>query len=711
MDLIVNELVLKLTLYKKKYNNLLNNYNNLINKSNTNSTYISSIASGILNYLPTLDSTPSTISINNKCIEKDHPTILQDIKLPDNLDNMSNIVDHIINESGSIKMFNPKSNILDFEKKIDVSESKDAEFRNKMTDFINNEFFNTDKLLYNFIKNFMELMNKTLDEYIQKKTPKLIDKYSLQSSFTLVGNVIFILKGGNTLKAIMEKYISKQAGIVGEYIHEIYGKYFKRSDLDFQLIIYPFFTYDDNLNKKIYNEIVEDLKILSCYVLNRFRNSFFSKLSDTFGYYKCNTNTKHKLLKKLLEDLNNGDFFKKIQGQDQKDKFIEKYGEENKHYLNMKFTNINFDEVNSNYDIMNNFLSIKNDSSKTLLNEEILNIINNQLSNELINSRRDLFIEVDKEVRVKKMIELIYSNIDKEIQNKLFNNKDNRSEFYISLMENLVFGTVHKAKGPKKTSFGLARLKVNFLVNLETTDNKYGIINIPSELIDISIAYYDDHKIKSGFAGRKQIKDLYTKYDFSNSNVEKFSFWSYNISSFIHDLHVILFDDVSLPWNDKKYEKRLYRILFFSIIQILSKNNVDINEFINDLNVIKNTPLDTIINQKTFFDDFLKKYGENNFGFIHLFEEHKNMYDVINEDPTNKSYNDNECNKYYKIVFENIDYLNNILLKLEEFINLPYKGKVNVEEIEFNKLHQFAGYINHNKYLKYKNKYLQSKKN
>jgi hypothetical protein len=706
MDLIVNELIIKLKLYKKKYNNLLNNYNNLINKSNTNSTH----ASGILKYLSTLDSTSSTTLNNNKCIEKDHPTILQDIKLPNDLYYMSNIVDYIINESGSIKMFNPKSSILDFEKKVNVTESKDVEFRNKMTDFINNEFFNTDKLLYNFIKNFMELMNKTLDEYIQKKTPKLKNKYSLQSSFTLVDNVIFILKGGNTLKAIMEKYISKQAGIVSEYIHEIYGRYFKRSDLDFQLIIYPFLTGDDSLNRNIYNEIVEDLKILSCYVLNRFRNSFLSKLSDTFGYYKSNINTKHKLLKKLLEDLNNGDFFNKIQNQSEKDKFIEKYGEENKHYLNMKFTNINFDEVNSNDDIMNNLLSIKNDSSKTLLNEEILNIINNQLSNELINSRRDLFIEVDTEVRVRKMIDLIYGNIDKEIQNKLFNNKDNRSEFYISLMENLVYGTVHKLKGIKRRSFSLARLKVNFLVNLETTDNKYGIINIPSELIDISIAYFDDHKIKSGFAGRKQIKDLYTKYDFSNSNVEKFSFWSYNIASFIHDLHVILFDDVSLPWNDNKYEKRLYRILFFSIIQILSKRNEEINEFIKDLNTLKDIPLNIIISDKTIFDNFIQKYKDNNYGFIHVLEEHQNIFEVINDDPANKSSNDIECNKYYKIIFENIDYLNNIILKLEEFINLPYKGKVNVEEADFNKLHQFAGYINHNKYLKYKNKYLQSKK-
>ena len=86
---------------------------------------------------------------------------------------MSNIVDYIIKESGSIKMFNQNSNVLEFDKKQNVVESKDVEFRNKMTDFINNEFFNSDKLLYNFIKNFMEIMNRTLDEYILKKTPKL----------------------------------------------------------------------------------------------------------------------------------------------------------------------------------------------------------------------------------------------------------------------------------------------------------------------------------------------------------------------------------------------------------------------------------------------------------------------------------------------------------------------------------------------------------
>ena len=36
-----------------------------------------------------------------------------------------------------------------------------------------------------------------------------------------------------------------------------------------------------------------------------------------------------------------------------------------------------------------------------------------------------------------------------------------------------------------------------------------------------------------------------------------FDYWSYNIPSFIHDLHVILYIDRTVPWNDKKYKKRI----------------------------------------------------------------------------------------------------------------------------------------------------------
>ena len=96
---------------------------------------------------------------------------------------------------------------------------------------------------------------------------------------------------------------------------------------------------------------------------------------------------------------------------------------------------------------------------------------------------------------------------------------------------------------------------------------------------------------------------------------------------------------------------------------------------------------------------------------MHIFEEHKDIYHIIQEDPSNKSNNEIDFKKYYTIIFENIGILNEILLKLQEFIALPYKGKVDVEKNEFNKLHQFAGDINHDKYLKYKNKYLHSKKN
>jgi hypothetical protein len=712
LDFIFLELIEKIKKYKKKYNELLINYNNLLDNNNININANKNENTNVNTILNTnVNTNVNGLIVSSKCIEKIHPTISQNIKLPDYMDDMSDIVKYITTNSGSINIINPENNTFEIEKNPGVVESKDVEFRNKITDFINEEFFSSDKLLYNFIKNFIELMEKTLDIYIKEKTPKLISKYSLSMSFTLMNNIIFILKGGNTLKSILEKYISVQTGNVGQYIHEIYGEYFKRSDLDFQIIIYPYLTNDNNLNKNIYNEIVEDLKILSCYVLNRFRNTFLSNLSETFNFYKYNYNTKKKLLIKLLENINNCDFFKKINDPDEQTSFIKKYGDEYKYYLNMKFTNINFNEINSDENIMNNFYSIMNNPLKTLLNEEILNIINNQLSNELINSRIDLEINVLKDtIKINKMIKLIYSNVDKEIQRNLYLDKNNRSEHYISLIENIKFERNNPIKGEYVTTFGLARLKINFLLNLETNDNKYAIINIPGELIDISISYFDDHK-NTIFNNGKKINNLYTNYEFSNSSIKPFKFWSYNINSFIHDLVVILYIDVLLPWEDKKYKKRMYRMIFFATIQLLSENTINVDELINDLKSFLLKPIDDIINDSNFFDVLLQKNIDKNLGWLEIFKQHKIIHKIISSDPINKTDNDYNFKQYYEIVFKNIDYLINIISKLDKFINLPFKGKVNVEEDEFNNIHQFAGDIDYDKYLKYKNKYLQLKKN
>jgi hypothetical protein len=695
MDLVFIELLEKFKNYKKKYNELLNNYNNLIDRQNMNSKS---------------NNTTNSLLLSVKCFEKDHPTLPQDIKLPANNYEMPDIVNYIIKHSNSINIVNTKSNYLEIEINREATDSKDVEFRNIMTDFINNEFFSSDILLYNFIKNFIKIMETSLNLYIKEKTPELIKKYDLPNSFTLVDNIIFIFKGGNTLKAILDKYISSQAGIVGEYIHEVYGKYFKRSDLDFQIVIYPHLISDLSQNRKIFNEIVEDLKILSCYALNRFRNSFISNLSDTFNYYKYNNNTKQKLLKNLLDNLNSCDFFKKIKNPLEQEKFIKQFGEENKYYFNMKFTNINFNNINSDENIMINFLGIMNDLSKTLPNKEALNIINNQLKNELLNSRIDIFVKIEeKNIIIKKMIELIYSNIDKEFQKKLYDNKENRSEFYISLIDKITWGVTRLKPEPFLTTFGLIRLKINFLVNLEI-NNKYSILNIPSELIDISIPYFDDHKSKSLFINDKKINNLFTKYKFSNSKSGiEFSFTSYNINTFIHDLYVMLFVDNLLPWNDKKYEKRVFRMLFFSTIQLLSKSSSDIDEIIKDLTQFIGTPISSIIVNRGFFDAYITKNMNSEFGWIQIFTEHKNCFDIIQQDHTNILENNEKFTDYYETIFKNIEFLNTIIKNLNKFISLPYKGKVDVENNEFNNIHQFAGDINHDKYLKYKNKYLQSK--
>ena len=116
--------------------------------------------------------------------------------------------------------------------------------------------------------------------------------------------------------------------------------------------------------------------------------------------------------------------------------------------------------------------------SKTVPSKEALNIINNQLKNELINSRIDIFIKIEENIMVKRMIELIYSNIDKEFQKKLYDNKENRSEFYISLIKDRVPGEA-PASPAKFSVEEIATLAAYVNRPLESTENTAAFVEPP----------------------------------------------------------------------------------------------------------------------------------------------------------------------------------------------------------------------------------------
>jgi hypothetical protein len=110
--------------------------------------------------------------------------------------------------------------------------------------------------------------------------------------------------------------------------------------------------------------------------------------------------------------------------------------------------------------------------------------------------------------------------------------------------------------------FLLSRLMLNFNI-IYTKDDKIGVASIPSELYDIT---YVSEVIRV-------VSHLELKYKFNNYNY-KFVDSDGSIieddiiimSEFeiVNDLIDILFIENIFPWNDKKYQKRLIRLIFIS---------------------------------------------------------------------------------------------------------------------------------------------------
>jgi hypothetical protein len=156
----------------------------------------------------------------------------------------------------------------------------------------------------------------------------------------------------------------------------------------------------------------------------------------------------------------------------------------------------------------------------------------------------------------------------------------NKNNLYVTINDSLYWNTSSESI----KSFLLLRIKYNIVAycrygKKSDDDRTYGFFNIPSEIIDISldrkksstnIALYENHFTKKL---RSYIYVYDTKYDRNKLNV---IFMGYTYFGFIYDIVNILFKENEYPWNDPKYEKRLYRLLFFIYIDLIVNNKINV---------------------------------------------------------------------------------------------------------------------------------------
>lgn len=134
------------------------------------------------------------------------------------------------------------------------------------------------------------------------------------------------------------------------------------------------------------------------------------------------------------------------------------------------------------------------------------------------------------------------------------------SPLYISVNNTVRFGTAHE-----RMAFDLIRMKLNLDIEVRAGDGQHRCTHAPSEMVDISLSYPDDIKLK-----KEEALGLHwwtTSTVFQSSTGKSVDIRIPTLGYLINcDLHHILFRENIFPWDDLKYTKRLQRYILGRIM-------------------------------------------------------------------------------------------------------------------------------------------------
>ena len=276
--------------------------------------------------------------------------------------------------------------------------------------------------------------------------------------------------------------------------------------------------------------------------------------------------------------------------------------DENSIYYNKKFDKIDFN-------ISNNYENQKN-KYITFLNE-----------NEDITSLEDLDNNsiVSQNIKTTNNTEFMYTSINNAL--KIHTNN-------------------------RVLEFNLTRTKINFNIYLNNNN-----LFIGGELIDVSIGH--DVATEKFYKNKKKYLDTIQL----NKNDESFNINIYSYNYLYNDLKFILFETVYFPWNDIKYGKRLYRIFYFTFIDL----------FINSKS-IKNKNIQKILQYYTLICEIIKNFNNNTFNKTTI----NRISKLLNKKKFDTIINNIVCTKECLIydLFKNINRIIEKVLYSRNLINL-----------------------------------------
>lgn len=301
------------------------------------------------------------------------------------------------------------------------------------------------------------------------------------------------------------------------------------------------------------------------------------------------------------------------------------------------------------------------------------------------------------------------------------NNPNKVSDYYISVNTALKFMLEDQLM-----HFNLVRMKVNFVMYNAKNGEKINPMQMGGELIDVSIPAQDTAGIRHFFEEiDNNIKEFKMEKPFP------FKFIAPTIEYLIEDLELILFKTVEYPWIDRKYVKRVNRLLFLYFIDLIAVDASlkDKEGFISEIGQNIINPLssfDTLDEsaKKLIKENISKKaYESKTYGikFEKFFVE---LERILTQVMTRGTAEDKEeLKKFVQVVDNNLQTMIQTMSELHGFVKnngTIDKSKIYDVDVQMGGLRKKqssdlsrGGSKNfyHKKYLSYKNKYMSAKKN
>lgn len=464
-----------------------------------------------------------------------------------------------------------------------------------------------------------------------------------------------------------EETISRFIRLITTSFDDMITSYIREKDLKENSIVFVY--KGGNILRILYNTFNNDLPNSAREIVDLKYKDFFKRSDADFSIY---INPSIKDYDVVLEDITEKAYFTL-------DKIRNTFKEEG------DFFDIYKDKENQK-EIFKNLMTAVNETDTMKSNPKFKGkeIVAGVFNKKLISNNR-----IDENISDVKDDMYIYQENDDIITKNMI--VDNNTPFYISINKAI---NISLLKG-KKIIFRLVRMKVNhaFLLN----DMKK--LNLSGELIDVSIPTRDSEGIVEFF---EKIEDNLGKYRYVRNIDKIFKFQGISSDYVIHDLEFILFHVAKLPWEDNKYEKRMRRLLYFYLMDLMSTKkaatlfNIGRVEVVSNIQTFKS--LLGKLDDYDYLGSLISKYSS-----YHIKELFVQIRRIMKDVGNNRE----EFNSFIKVIKDNIEVFIQVI---EEYQKEQEEKKGKIGYYPFT---QFTGgkSLGHyeKKYLKYKTKYLNLK--